>query len=80
MYKLVCYVVALWLFFSSATAVAQAATLKECRQWKDEIEKYDELRSHGGSGSQMDTWKRSRRELEKRFRGGGCRYYRWELR
>ncbi|MEH6587486.1 MAG: hypothetical protein V7720_13060 [Halioglobus sp.] len=80
MAKLICYGFAVLVVFSGPTVSAQDATLKECRQLKDKIENYDRLRGEGGSGAQMDAWKRTRRELEKRFRNGGCRYYRWELR
>ncbi len=64
---------------SCSAAIAQQASLEECRKLQLKIEQYNELRGKGGSGSQMDAWKRSRRALEKQFRTGGCRYYRWEL-
>lgn len=65
--------------FSCSAAIAQQASLEECRKLQLKIEQYDELRSKGGSGAQMDAWKRSRRVLEKQFRTVGCRYYRWQL-
>ena len=78
-----CTVFSLLVFTASVfspVALTQQTSLEQCRKLQLKIEKYDELRSQGGSGSQMDAWKRSRRALEKQFRAGGCRYYRWELR
>jgi len=59
---------------------AQQASLEQCQKLKDGIARYDELRRNGGSGSQMDGWKRSRRKLDKEFRKLGCKYYRGRLR
>ena len=74
-------IVALGFTFAviSPVTLAQQKSLEQCRKLQLNIEKYDELRQQGGSGSQMDAWKRNRRALEKQFRAGGCRYYRWEL-
>lgn len=60
-------------------AGAQSATLEECQKMKDKIDHYNDLRREGGSGAQMDAWKRARRKLEQRFRDEGCRSYLWEL-
>ncbi|PLW67072.1 hypothetical protein [Pseudohalioglobus lutimaris] len=58
---------------------AAEPALQQCQKLKDKIEHYDQLRRKGGKGSEMDSWKRSRRELEKAFRAQGCHYYRREL-
>ena len=58
---------------------APEPALQQCQKLKDKIEEYDQLRRKGGTGAQMDSWKRSRRELEKAFRAQGCHYYRREL-
>ena len=70
--------VSLWIA-GTAGAFAQQATLEHCQKLKDGIVKYNELRRNGGAGSQMDSWKRSRRELDKEFRKLGCKYYRERL-
>lgn len=62
-----------------ADAEAQQASLEQCQKLKDGIARYDALRRKGGSGSQMDSWKRERRKLDKQFRKLGCRYYRGRL-
>jgi len=68
----------LLLCMGSAQAGRDQA-VQQCQKLKDRIEQYDQLRRKGGSGSQMDAWKRARRNLEKEFRDRKCRYYRWEL-
>ena len=75
---LLCLAIVIASFFCPVV-LAQQESLEECRKLQLKIERYDELRSNGGSGPQMDAWNRSRRALEKQFRTGGCRYYRWEL-
>jgi hypothetical protein len=70
------------LVFAAASGTAGAApekAVQQCQKLKDRIEHYDQLRRKGGSGPQMDSWKRTRRDLEKQFRDLGCRHYRWEL-
>ncbi|WP_133300639.1 hypothetical protein [Seongchinamella sediminis] len=62
-----------------ANAFAQQASVEQCQKLRDGIARYDELRRNGGSGSQMDSWKRSRRKLDKQFRKLGCKYYRGRL-
>ena len=72
-----------WVFalvvLASPMAVHAKNNLDQCRKLYAKIEHYDELRRQGGSGAQMDAWKRSRRSLEKQFRSLGCRYYRGRL-
>jgi hypothetical protein len=70
--------VAILLYGASSWSAPEPA-LQQCQKLKDKIEGYDQLRRKGGKGAQMDSWKRSRRELEKAFRAQGCHYYRSEL-
>ena len=67
------------LVCGSSAGSAPEPALQQCQKLKDKIEEYDQLRRKGGKGAQMDSWKRSRRELEKAFRAQGCHYYRREL-
>ena len=64
----------------SATASAQRISLEKCQHYKDQVARYTSLRRNGGSGKQMDAWKRSRRENEKAFSGNDCWRYRRQLR
>ncbi|MEP5568892.1 MAG: hypothetical protein ABJN62_13715 [Halioglobus sp.] len=73
------FTLVLTVLLVSPVTLAQQMRLEQCRKLQLKIQKYDELRQQGGSGSQMDAWKRNRRALEKQFRTGGCRYYRWQL-
>ncbi len=71
------------LFASLAMAMpaagAQQLPLEKCQQLKDDIERYTEMRRDGGPSAQMDAWKRARREHEREFRTGNCRYFRFQL-
>lgn len=58
---------------------AQELSLEKCQKLKDDIERYNQLRRHGGSGKKMDAWKRSRRRSEEAFEKAGCRRYRRQL-
>ena len=60
-------------------AGAQQLSLDRCQQLKDDIARYTEMRRSGGPSAQMDAWKRARRERERQFRHGNCRYYRFQL-
>lgn len=70
---------ALLLLSMLSQASAADPALERCQQLKSEIEHYDRLRRKGGKGSEMDSWKRSRRTLEKAFRAQGCHYHRRAL-
>lgn len=61
-------------------ATERSAELERCEKLRDRIERYGDLRRRGGSGSQMDRWKRALREAEAEFREKGCEEYRRELR
>lgn len=65
--------------FTAPALLAQQATLKECQRYKDQAERYQELRRQGGSGPQMDEWKNRMRDYELKFRQGDCRRFRREL-
>ena len=64
---------------ASAATAAPDDVVVECQALKDKIEHYNQLRRQGGSGAQMDSWKRARRASEKKFRALGCSSYRWQL-
>ena len=53
--------------------------LHVCQFYKDEIEKYEDLRRGGGSASEMDQWKKKKREYEEKFRNGNCSRHRGDL-
>ena len=72
------FVFSVFVVFCSGT-LAKDSELARCQKLQKEIEKYTELRRAGGSGSQMDAWKRARREKEKALRNASCRDYSWEL-
>ncbi len=67
------------LAIATHVAGAQQLPLEKCQQLKDDIERYDEMRRNGGPSAQMDAWKRARREHEREFRTGNCRYFRFQL-
>jgi hypothetical protein len=61
--------------FMSPVSHAQKITMEECQKLKDKIERYDNQRRAGGSGKQMDAWKRSRRESERVYSKSDCWRY-----
>jgi hypothetical protein len=61
--------------FVSPVSQAQKITVEECQRLKDKIERYDNQRRAGGSGKQMDAWKRSRRESERLYSKSDCWRY-----
>ena len=69
----------LFLPMGAGTVSAQSASLQQCQQYKDQIARYTSLRRNGGSGKQMDAWKRSRRDSEKAYSGHYCWRYRRPL-
>lgn len=68
-----------YLSMGADTAIAQSVSLKQCQQYKDQIDRYTGLRRNGGSGKQMDAWKRARRDSEKAYSGHYCWRYRRQL-
>jgi hypothetical protein len=56
-------------------AVGQSLSKKECKSIKAKIDNYESLRKKGGSGSQMDAWKRALRQHEEHYRKAGCKKY-----
>jgi len=56
------------------------ASLQLCRKLQQQIERLDDRRQHGASASQMDRWKRQRRELKDRFNALRCRHWGNQLR
>lgn len=56
-------------------AVAQELSLAQCQNLKSQIEKYTKLRKGGGPVSQMESWKKSRRLYEDKYRKGDCYKY-----
>jgi hypothetical protein len=66
------------LLFTATTVTpvsAQEASLSECQSWQDNIEHYAYLRKKGGRSSEMDEWRRLKREYEDKFYDFGCREY-----
>ena len=61
-------------------APAQEASLRKCQALKSKVEQYIALRRKGGKASQMERWKRQRRESEEAFRRLDCSRYDSELR
>ena len=74
-----CFLAGIYAVAFTEAAFAQQTSLQHCQKLKDGIDRYTQLRKSGGSGDQMDAWKRSRRDLEKQFRGLRCKYYRTQL-
>jgi hypothetical protein len=64
----------------SSSGMAQDLSLEKCRQVKDQIEHYTQLRRAGGSASKMDRWKRLRADKQAAYDRGDCRKYRGKLR
>lgn len=64
----------------SCHAFGQQDTLQQCQRYKDQADRYQELRRQGGRGPEMDEWKKQMRKYEQRFRDGECHKYRNQLR
>ena len=78
-----CMLLALFLACLTAVAVAgesREVRIERCRDYQQKIELLTELRRRGGSGPQMDAWKRERTAHEDRFRKERCTRYRRYLR
>lgn len=54
-------------------ASADPMSLEACKRLRSQIENYDDLRRKGGSSAQMESWKKSRKRLEEKFRAGECK-------
>ena len=67
------------LAIATPAAGAPQLPLEKCQQLKGDIERYTEMRRNGGPSAQMDAWKRARRDRERQFRAGNCRYHRFQL-
>jgi hypothetical protein len=46
--------------------------LKRCRYLHQQIEKYTDRRRAGGSGAQMERWRKSRQRYESEYRQRRC--------
>ncbi len=46
--------------------------LSSCQQLKDQITYYDDLRRRGGSGYEMEYWKKQRRKAKDKFQDNNC--------
>ncbi len=68
------------LISHNAPVAAQEVSLAQCQQWQDKIDKYTELRREGGSSSQMDSWRKKRREYNDKFYKADCRKYGGKIR
>lgn len=60
------------LVVATTTAWAQDTNLKQCQRYKDQADRYQELRRKGGHGEQMDEWKNKMREYQQQYRDGNC--------
>ena len=67
--------VTLLLVFLAFPASANQASKAQCQSWHKKSDYYQTLRKNGGSGSQMDNWKRKRRTYDDKIKGGNCRKY-----
>ncbi|MEZ5570663.1 MAG: hypothetical protein R3E64_01460 [Halioglobus sp.] len=63
------------LFVFVQEARSEPMTLEACKRVKQQIARYDDLRRHGGSITQMEAWKKSRAKQEDKFRKGKCKKY-----
>jgi hypothetical protein len=53
-------------------ATASNSKLERCRYLHHRIEHFTRLRRSGGSGAQMERWRRSRQRLEEEYRRKRC--------
>ena len=68
------------LLASGQSVAGDEAIIRQCKNLQAEISRYDELRRNGGSGPQMDAWKRARSAAQSEFRELGCHYRYHQLR
>lgn len=59
--------------FALANSGAVYSQSPVCEQIARQIEYYQQLRRSGGSGQQMDQWKRRIQELKEQAKQYGCR-------
>ena len=79
MKRVIILLLILFLPMGAGTATAQSVSLQQCQQYKNQIDRYTGLRRNGGSGKQMDAWKRARRDSEKAYSNHYCWRYRRQL-
>lgn len=61
------------LTFQTTAIQASDSSPDACARLKEKIERYQRLRRSGGSSKQMESWKRSLRKAEAKFRENRCR-------
>ena len=74
---LICLSIFISLF--SNIASAKQGTLEQCQYFKDKITNYEKLRRKGGSGNQMDSWRKKIHDYQDMMRDYNCNKYRNKL-
>lgn len=64
----------------AAARTASDETLERCRYLHGRIEFYTDRRRSGGSGAQMERWRKSRQRFEREFREQRCHRFGRRLR
>jgi hypothetical protein len=75
MKQLITLVFGMALAFPFAAHAKPEESLEACKRMRAQIERYDTLRRHGGSITQMETWKKSRANQEEKYHTARCRKY-----
>jgi hypothetical protein len=77
MKQLIWLVIGMTLAFTFDARASQPGpdSLDACKRMRAQIERYDALRRHGGSTTQMESWRKSRANQEEKFRSARCKKY-----
>ncbi len=65
------------LFYSTMAGAAgtlvDTSANKKCLQYQAKVAHYERLRKQGGSGAQMEKWRKSRQQYKDRWQAANCR-------
>jgi len=69
------YAIALSVASFTPTSYAEQGSLKQCQRIDKRIDKLDTLRRKGGSGKQMEKWRKQRHKLSDKAYHLNCRKF-----
>ena len=70
MYKITHCLVTVISLSVSLPIMAERASVKECQRYINKAAQYEQKRRAGGTGAQMDEWKKKQRAYDQKFFSG----------
>ena len=56
----------------AAETLVNSSAQKKCLQYQKKIDQYQRMRQQGGSGAQMESWRKSRKKYKDLWQGANC--------